>query len=74
MTVQDRVTRHLDEENPRHIAVTAARHSAGASDENRRNRDHGAVTPDERALSSWSFLNQVFFNRAFDASFLNFCP
>ena len=41
----------------------------------RKSPGHGVpVTPDERALSSWSFLNQVLFNRAFHALFSNFCP
>jgi hypothetical protein len=35
---------------------------------------HGVpVTPDERALSSWSFLNQVLLT-VVSASFSNFCP
>jgi hypothetical protein len=55
---------------PRHIGVTGARDSVGVPDKDRCNRDHDVpVTPDERALSSWSFLNQMLFNGAFLGGF-----
>jgi hypothetical protein len=75
MTMQDMIPRYLYGAGARHIAVTGSRDSAAAPHENRRNRGHGVpVTPDERALSSWSFLNQALFNRTFHASFSKFCP
>jgi hypothetical protein len=62
-------------QKPRHIGVTGARDSIGVPEKNRRSRDHGVpVTPDERALYAWSFLNQVLSTVHFQASFSDFCP